>query len=458
MLNDYSKRAKTAQIRINDIENHFQGHKRNICKKMYKNKSPAIFNHYRQEEPNHEQYIKHMHYIKPQRNTDNYHDEEKLERTMKNMGAKGSYFHNEFRNMNISVERDNNLTQKANYTFTNQNQDKLNERYINLEKKNINKNNILSENEKIIINYKKIYEKQKYEGREGKYPPKFYKNKVKKEKRENVIEPVAQKICNIIIKGETKNKKLTTVSKSGKKFVNNIIEENVSQGSTVPDIINTFNLNSKKNNHIQNFQKINPKKNNEKNENEEIIESEERTITISDSKREVYRNNKKKIKNNIEREREENYEDYEEQEENIKNNNDEYYGHPSEEPYIEGEGENEEENEQEDQVQVAQEERHEQDEEIEEDHKQAEELLVDEENKEEKKDNNDDENEHQYNNENENDNEEENQGINEGDIDKLEEVEIQQIEIHNNNNNRKEKKNNILQLQKGDEIELEAIK
>jgi hypothetical protein len=114
------------------------------------------------------------------------------------------------------------------------------------------------------------------------------------------------------------------VSKSGKKFVNNIIEENVSQGSTVPDIINSFNLNSKKNNHIQNFQKINPKKKNEKNENEEIIESEERTITISDSKREIYRNNKKKIKNNIEREREENYEDYEKQEENIKNNNDEY--------------------------------------------------------------------------------------------------------------------------------------
>ena len=458
MLNDYSKRAKTAQNRINDIENHFQSHQRNIYKKMYKNKSPAIFNHYRYEEPNYEQYIKHMHYIKPPRNSADYHNEEYLERTMKNMGAKGSYFHNEFRNMNISVEGDRNLTQKANYTFTNQNQDKSNERYFNLEKKNINKNNILkSENENIIINYKKIYEKQKYEGREKKYPPKFYRNKKNKENKENVIQPVAQKICNIIIKGETKSKKLITVSKSGRKFVNNIIEENVSQGSTVPDKINDFNLNSKQNNHIQNFQKIKSKKNNE---TEEIAESEERKITISDSKREVYKNNKKKIKNNIEREREENYEDYEEQEENIRNNNDEYHGHTTEEPYIEGEGENEEEYEQEDQVQVAQEERPEHDEEIEEDHKQAEELLVDEENKDEKiYDNNYDQNMQQYNNENDNnnDNEEENRGINEGDIDKLEEIETQQIEIHNYNNNRKEKKNNILQLQKGDEIELESI-
>jgi hypothetical protein len=82
---------------------------------------------------------------------------------------------------------------------------------------------IKPQNEKQFINYKKINDNQRYEGGQQKYSPKFFRNNIplinsKIQRVENVIQPVAQKICNIIIKGE-KNKKL---NKSGKKFANNI--------------------------------------------------------------------------------------------------------------------------------------------------------------------------------------------------------------------------------------------
>ena len=493
MQNDYSKRAKTSNVQIN-LPNQYQGPQRKNYRKMYKNKSPTNIERYRYEDPNHVQYVQHIHYFQKQRNTGDYYDEEiNLEKTMKNLGVKGAYFHNEFKKMKDSVEREKNYIQRSvKNTFTNLNQNRVNERLYNIEKNNNNNNSLLkAQNEKIFINYNNnIYEKQNYEGREQKkYPPKFYRNKnpsikknvnVEKKEKENNMQPVAQKICNIFLKGE-KNKKLISVSKSGKKFVKNIeIEGNVAEGSTVQDKnihynsnsnpktkntntdknininidynsnSNSKNKNKNINQNINQIQKyhleVNPIYNNKDNEKEEIDqreEKEEKTITVSDRTKDHYRESKKSIKN--EKEKEESNEEYEEEEENVKNNDDEEnHKNVAEEQEIDENGENEEEYEQEDEGPVHQ------DQDIVESHGHGE--LLDDEDGEENKDERIDDTD--------NENDEENKGINKEDIEELEEEEIQQIEKYSdnndNNNNRKEIIN--FQLQKGNDIELEAIK
>ena len=472
MLSDYSKRAKTSNVRPNEISNQNQGPQLNNYRKIYKNKSPTYYNKYRYEEPNKASknvpYMKHNHYYQKQNNTtDNYNDEKKLDKTMKNTVEKPAYYRNDFKNMKDSVEREQNFVQRPVNTVGNQNQSKINERYYNLNIKNNNNNNsnnnnnnnnlIKSQNERQFVNYKRMFDNENFERTEQKYPPKFYRNnnplnKINTEIRKNTIVPVAQKICNIIIKGEANNKKLKNLNKSGKKFYNNFeIEGNVAQGSAVPDKIIAFNLNVKNNDRMQKYEPSSSSKNNEEYENEEVEEREEGIISVSERKKGYkgyYSNKKNNTKNEREENDEEEYEEEEEEEEENVKNNDENL---EEDQGIEGE--NEEEYEQEEVVEQDEGMEQEQDQEIEEGHGQAVELLANEEGEENI-------NERiKKNKVNENINEEENNRIRKEDIEELEEDEMQVIEMNNKNKIKgKNNKNNALQLQKGNEIEIEAIK
>ena len=262
MLNDYSKRAKTGNVRINITTNQNQGPQINNYRKIYKNKSPKYYKHERSNNAVNNNitnnapytpYIKRIHYYQKQKNLDDYsNDKEKLEKNVKNSGSHDAYFHSGYKNMKESDEKGKNLIQRSVNTFSNNNQNKLPGRYYNLGNKNNNNNNMVKpQNEKQFINYKKINDNQRYEGGQQKYSPKFFRNNIplinsKIQRVENVIQPVAQKICNIIIKGE-KNKKL---NKSGKKFANNIeIEGNMAKVFPVPDKIIDFNITSSKNNY-----------------------------------------------------------------------------------------------------------------------------------------------------------------------------------------------------------------
>ena len=461
MLSDYSKRAKTTNVRPNEISNQNQGPQLNNYRKIYKNKSPTYYNKYRYEEPNKASknvpYMKHNHYYQKQNNTsDNYNDEKKLDKIVKNIGAKPAYYRSDFKNMKDSVEREQNFVKRPLNTVANQNQSKISERYYNLNIKNNNNNNsnnnnnnnnlIKSQNERQFANYKRMLDNQNFERGEQKYPPKFYRNnnplnKVNTEIRKNTIVPVAQKICNIIIKGEANNKKLKNLNKSGKKFFNNFeIEGNVAQGEAVPDKIIDFNLNVKNNDHMQKYEPSSSSKNNEEYENEEEVEErEEGIISVSDRKKGYkgyYSNKKNNTKNEREENDEEEYEEEEEEEEENVKNNDENL---EEDQGIDGE--NEEEYEQDEGMEQ------EQDQEIEEGHGQAVELLTN-------------INERMKNNKvKENINEEENNRISKEDIEELEEDEIQVVEMNNKNKIKgKNNKINALQLQKGNEIEIEAIK
>ena len=438
-------------FRINNTTNQYQGPQQNNFGDIFINQSPTYFNQYRYEDQNQAPYIRQVHYYQRQKlSADNNHDENNLPKNMKNVGQKDGYFFNDFKNMKESVEREKNLIQRSVNTFINKSPNILHENYYNIEN-NKNNNILKSLNEKQMMIFKRNYDHQSYQGE--KYSPNYYRNNpfinINIEKGDNSPNPVAQKICNIIIKGETKNdnEKLRSEKKKRKLFGKNILmEENDFQGTPIPNKNINFNLNSKKN-YISklNDGKIisNKDENNVENDNEEIEEKEEdMTITNSEDKREYYSSNKKNTITEKEIEREDNNEEYEE--EDMRNNK--IRGNIEE--YQELYGENEEEYEQEEDGEPN--EIPEQDPEMEETQSRVKQVeLLDEEDGEENRD--------ERLNEIENENEEENNGINKRDIEELEEEEIQQVEIQDSNNIR-DKKNNDLQFQKENEIELNAIR
>ena len=62
MFSDYSKRAKTTNVRINNSSNQYQGPQQNTYRDIYVNQSPTYFNQYQYEEPNQRPYIRHILY------------------------------------------------------------------------------------------------------------------------------------------------------------------------------------------------------------------------------------------------------------------------------------------------------------------------------------------------------------------------------------------------------------
>ena len=252
------KRAKTSNFRLNNTSKPYQVSQTNNFRDIYINQSPTYYNHYRlaqEEQP--PSYMHQIQYKKIQNKPRDFYRQEgnKFQKTMKNLTLKPEYFFSEFNSIKDNEDLERTYIQKSNFNqksvniFTNQNTRKSNEHYYIIEKKrNAEKPN----KEKSII---KIKEYGQPKNEKPLNQKKFNNNKplIKKEnyiitenkmeRSESFLQPVAQKICNIIIKGEAKKEKKKM--KSGKKnhkidkFTQNIeIEENVSQGSAIAKKLN----------------------------------------------------------------------------------------------------------------------------------------------------------------------------------------------------------------------------
>ena len=297
----------------------------NNFRDIYINQSPTYFNQYRYEKENNSPYINHMHYIQKQNRPNEYYEEENLEKTLKNLKFKPDFFINELNSMKESMEQDKKFMKRSINAFTNQSPDKLNE-YIF---QNINQGVDDPQNNRKNLKYKE-YEHRSYKGE--RYPLKFfrsnpliqttnYNSNINLEDVENLSKSVAQKICNITIKGGIKlykGKKLKSGKKCQKKSSNeNIeIEPNIPQGSSVPDKNINFNISATKSKmSSSNYYEEYEDEENEEYENEEIEEKEEEMPMRQERKIGELRIEQRKINKKIiyQKEREENNEKYEEE-------------------------------------------------------------------------------------------------------------------------------------------------
>ena len=306
MLNDNQKRAKTANFCIKNASNQYTAPQANNFRDIYINQSPTYYNQIRYEDENKSAYIP-VHIIQRQGPPGEFYQEgDNFEKTMQNMKIKQGYFFNEFNTMKQNVEGNKNIIQRSVNTFNNQSPNKLNEKYYFLNNNNnkVEENN--SKNERKYLRYKE-YGHQSYQGE--KYPNKIFRSlplvhnfnyQSNKERRNNSLKPVAQKICNIIIKGEIKKDRGKKM-RSGKKrrnpnFPKNIeIEENFARGATVPDKNINFNISpTKESKSSMNQNEEDNYDDNEENEYEEIEEEKEEIIPnreINSGQRLVYGRN-----------------------------------------------------------------------------------------------------------------------------------------------------------------------
>ena len=256
MFNNYNtKRAKTSNFKINNPNNQFHPSQSNTFRDIYINQFPTYYNQYGYENTGHSKHLAQPHYIKRQKTPEEFFGkEEHFENTMKNLHLKPDYFIKK-------LEQKNEIGQRSVKTFINQSPNKLNHtaHYI-YRNNNDNLNKIGKSHETKVINYNE-YDQGLYKVK--KFPKKFYKNKPLKkksehhnednnlEKSEDSSQPVAQKICNIIIKGvpkKDKTKKLKSDKKKktkGFSIQNMEIEGNVSHGSVIAKKNVNLNKNSK---------------------------------------------------------------------------------------------------------------------------------------------------------------------------------------------------------------------
>ena len=219
MLNEYnSKRINTTNYLINNNSRKNQvpqssSYRRNLIS----TKSPNYIHRYRYEHEDQTPYMSQnqIHY-KIRRPEIHFEDKSKNENTMKNLKIKPDLYFSGFNSEKEKREKEKDSFQKSNNTSSNQYQKKLN---TNLELNN--KTNLVksqNENKKKIINIKDNKENN-FRIIQGNNSPKDmsrinplikttnFSTNLKIEKEENSSIPVAQKICNIIIKGDTKKAK-----------------------------------------------------------------------------------------------------------------------------------------------------------------------------------------------------------------------------------------------------------
>ena len=284
MFNEYSsKRINTSNYRINNNSKQIQVTQSNSYR--YNLISPKnITNRYRYEQEDQTPYMSQnqIHY-RLRRPEIHFEERRKNDNTMKNLKVKPEYNFSGFNSEKDNAEKEKDFVQKSISTFTSQYQNKLNTNSYIIEKNN--KSNLVTssqiENEKKIINLRENKENKEnnfrlFQG--NKSPKNAYKNKplikptnfnadLKIEKKEeNSSMPVAQKICNIIIKGEPKKAKKIKVDKKNKKknFLQNIeIEEKVAQGSAIPE----KKINKNNNDEKQKLSSLPPKNDVDKNKN-----------------------------------------------------------------------------------------------------------------------------------------------------------------------------------------------
>ena len=495
MLNENSEnRAKTTNSHIRHNSKSYQVPQSNNFRDIYINHSPTYYNkQYRYEQEKKNPYQKQFQYLQRQKGPEDYYiEEDNLEKTMK-LKLKPDYFFNEFNSMNKSMEKANNYVERSVNTFTNKSPSKLGEKYYIINNKNKNE----SQNDRQILTYKE-YGHQSYKGE--RIPQKFYRNgplyqtsnynsNIKIE-TENSGQPVAQKICNITIKGGIK-KERGKKFKSGKKkhkrnYMENLVfEGNVPQANAntnaIPDKNINFNISATKSKLSSSSANYNDDENYEESENEEIeneeIEEKEEEIPNTEERKLIEMTNKQKTnkKRLFQKDGEENNEEYEEEDdENLRNGEaiNKERDTLGEEQEIEGEGEGEGEGYNDNDEEIEVEEEGEQDEgteqddnkitergekqeiEIEEGTDQNEDEQIEQVEQIEQLEDDDDENNEQMN---ENDVIRNRIKVTKGDIEELEDEEQQINELTNNTikeNENENRKDDDLNLQKENENEI----
>ena len=488
MLNENSEnRAKTTKSHIKNNSKSYQIPQSNNFRDIYINQSPTYYNQYRYEQENKNPYKNQFHYLQRQKGPEDFYiEEDNLEKTMK-IKLKPDFFFNEFNSMKESMGKDNNYVERSVNTFTNKSPSKLGEKYYIIN----NKNKTESQNDRKILTYKE-YGHQSYKGE--RIPQKFYRNgplfqtsnydsNIKLDNAEESIKPVAQKICNITIKGGIKKERGKKLRSGKKKQKKNIMENMEFEGNlphpnanAIPDKNINFNISATKSKLSSSSANYNEDENyeeseNEENENEEIEEKEEE-IPISEERKMVQmrngqiKTNKKRI---YQKDGEENNEEYEEEdEENLRNGETinkeretlgeeqeiEGYNDNDEEIEIEEEGEQDEGTEQDYNKVTERDEKHEI--EIEEGTEQNEDEQIEQGEQIEQLEDDEEENNEQMN---ENEDIRNIIKVNKGDIEELEDEEQQINEMTNNTikeNENENKKDDDLNLQKENEIKLEG--
>ena len=487
MYNDFNKSLKStkaSQFHLKKITKQYNTPQSNDYHEIYINESPTYYNKYRYDAEVRNQYINQMSNNNRQRKPIEYIEpKEKYDNSQRNPKPKISYYFSNYNSVKNSDEGEKVLVKRTVNNLKNPSPTRISGKYYKIE--NNNKRSVgNSDDIKNLNDLKKEYENQSY--KEEKYAPKFYRNnplirtasyqrKINLENVPNPLKPVAQKICNIIIKGEAKKnkdkKKIINTEKKVEKnpnFINEIkIEGNVAQGSAISYQNHKFNTNLKNANNrkyqSQLVDKDNQEETNEENidenENEEIEEKEE-GIQVNSTKNEDTINREQKYfrkeryqedgDDDEENNEEESEEEENNEEENIKENErDKVAEEQRTIEGIEGEGEGEEEIEKEGEEEG---EMGEVDEENTKTHEKegegeefTQEQVEEDENYEEKEESNVQKHE------------EMNDGDNKEELEEYEEEEQQQMEFRKSNN-KKPKRNLELKLQKECEVNLEGNK
>ena len=316
---EYQKRANTSNyIKIN-TNNNYISQKPQRFRDIYINQSPTFYNQIRYDIDNNIPNMNQVQYVYKQRRPFEYYSNDNkydsFNNSLKTSKAKNNYFFNEFDYIKNKVDNEGSFAQKAVNTMVSSNPGRINKIYYFENKRT--KNN--SQDNKNIVSFNKPFENNSYN--EMKRKNKLYienpilkngkyERKIKVERNKNLANTIAQKICNIVIQGEgkkDKNKKHKDKNKSQKSSENKNNYKNLDINKVQPKNLNLNEIN----NNIEIENQEQDEENENENENEEIEEKEEKEGSYQNE------NEKYFVK-------EGSNEEYEEEENNNNNTNEDY--------------------------------------------------------------------------------------------------------------------------------------
>ena len=286
MYNDYDKgenRITAPQFFVKKLNKQYNTPLTTEYHDLYTNEFPPYFNRYKYQEEEQTPYMNQMSFFKrPRRPIDYIEVENKFDNSQRVVKPKQYYYLNDYNTNRNTVAYEKVFVKRSVKSLRNPTPISINKKHYMIE--NYNERNAGYSNDRKAKNYfKKNIEHKSYQ--EEKNPIKFYRNnpliktvnyqrKKNFEKRENPLKPIAQKICNIIIKGEGKKEKVNKIIKSEKNekssnLLNDLkIEGNISNASELA--FKSHNFNKKNSNKYKYHYLLDD--NSEENDNEEIEE------------------------------------------------------------------------------------------------------------------------------------------------------------------------------------------
>ena len=228
MYNEYDKdqtRITAPQFFVKKMNDQYHTPLNTEYQDFYSNEFPPYFNRYKYQEEEQNPYMNQMSFYKRLRRPIDYIEvEDKFDNSQRVVKPKQYYYLNDYNTNRNTVAYEKVFVKRSVKSLRDPTPINLNKK--NYMSENYHKRNAGYSNDRKTKNYfKKNVEHQSYQ--EEKNPIKFYKNnpliktvsyqrKKNLEKRENPLKPIAQKICNIIIKGEGKKEKDNKIIKSEK--------------------------------------------------------------------------------------------------------------------------------------------------------------------------------------------------------------------------------------------------